>query len=432
MSTDRLTTLSLPILMVFGHLVGIALSAQTTSTGGLTLDAALARARADSPELRASAAAVEEARGRVVGARTYPHNLVVELEGAERRGPEDAITDRGVALSQEIEIAGQKSRRLAAARADLASAEARHARRRTEVLAAVERSFAAVVRDRELRDVALVDVDLTRNLLRFEERRLAAGAGTQIEVNLARAAAGRAIRRLQTESASWQASRSRLAELVGLDPAAPPSAAAGLAEAPVTVPSLDELIRYSLADRSDLRALRRERERGEREVQLARARAVPNLELGAFASREEGDDILGLRLGIALPLFDRNQGGIARAEATADRLAAELIAAELRARREVAAAYSRYRAASEVVTALEGLVVETLEESLELLRRAVEAGELSATDVLLLRRDLVEGRREQIEAAGELWLARTDLELAVGVDLSAGDPADPEEASDAN
>jgi outer membrane protein TolC len=62
----------------------------------------------------------------------------------------------------------------------------------------------------------------------------------------------------------------------------------------------------------------------------------------------------------------------------------------------------------------------------------VEAGELSATDVLLLRRDLVEGRREQIEAAGELWLARTDLELAVGVDLSAGDPADPEEASDAN
>lgn len=64
----------------------------------------------------------------------------------------------------------------------------------------------------------------------------------------------------------------------------------------------------------------------------------------------------------------------------------------------------------------------TLEESLELLRRAVEAGELSATDVLLLRRELVEGRREQIEAAGELWFAQNDLELAVGADLPGGGP----------
>ena len=131
--------------------------------------------------------------------------------------------------------------------------------------------------------------------------------------------------------------------------------------------------------------------------------------------------MVGLTAGITIPLFDRNQGAVAEAAATVDRQARSCRSAELAVRREVTAAYGHYRAAARAVEALRGLVVDTLEESLGLLRKAVEAGELSATDVLLLRRELVDGRREQIEAAGELWLARTELELAVGGDLAAAD-----------
>lgn len=395
----------------------------------LTLEAALAEAEARSPELRAAEAAVEEARGRLVAAGTYPYNPAIAVEGADRTGPEGSTTDRGIALSQEVEIAGQRGKRLATARADLEAAEDRYARRRREVLAAVERPFAETVRDRELRAVAQVDLDLTRNLLVFEERRLEAGAGTQIEVNLARAVAGRAVRGLQEATAAWQEAGARLAEAVGLDPSAPPTPAGGLPVAPAALPPLEELTRRALAQRSDLAALRRDRERAERRVTLERSLAVPNLALGASASREEGDDLLGLWVGIGIPAFNRNQGGIAEARGAVNRTGAELASAELVARREVSAAYSHHQAAAEALTALRGLVVETLEENLDLLRRAVEAGELSATDVLLLRRELVEGQREQIEAAGEVWLARTDLELAVGGDLPK---AAREETTDEN
>jgi len=383
----------------------------------LTLAAALAAAEAKSPELRAAAAAVEEARGRLVAARTYPHNPALEVEAADRSGAEGSTTDRGIALSQELELAGQRGKRADAARAGLAAAEARYARRRLEVSAAVERAFAETVRARELLAVAGADVELTRSLLSFEERRLEAGAGTQIDVNLARAAAGRAVRQLQEATAAWNEARARLAEATGLDPVAPPRAAGGLPVRAPGLPPLAELTRRALEERADLAALRRDREEAEHRVVLERSLAVPNLELGAFASREEGDELTGLRAGIGIPLFDRNQGGIAEAEAAVGRVAAEVAAAELAAGREVAAAYAHYRAAAEALAALEGLVVETLSESLDLLRRAVEAGKLSATDVLLLRRELVEGQREQIETAGELWLAKTDLELAVGTDL---------------
>lgn len=383
----------------------------------LTLEEALAAAEAGSPALAAAAAAVEEARGRLVAARTYPHNPALEAEGAERSGAVSSTTDRGIAVSQELEIAGQRGRRIAAAEAGLTAAEARHRRRRREVLVTIERAFAETVRARELRQIAGADLELTRNLLSFEERRLEAGAGTQIEVNLARAAAGRAVRRHQEATAAWREARSRLAEAVGLDPPAQPTAAGGLPRAAVPLPPLGELTRTALEGRSDLAALRRDAERAERRLRLERSLAIPNLELGAFAAREEGDDLTGLRAGIAIPLFDRNQGGIAEAEAAVGRAGAETAVAELAAAREVAAAYGRYLAAAEALRALEGLVVETLAESLDLLRRAVDAGELSATDVLLLRRELVEARREHVETAGELWLTLTDLELAAGNDL---------------
>jgi cobalt-zinc-cadmium efflux system outer membrane protein len=397
--------------------IGVAAGAQPPAPTDLTLDAALAEAQAHNPELRAAAAAVEEARGRLVAARSYPYNPAIELEAADRSGPSESSTDRGVALSQELEIAGQRGKRTGAARAGLAAAEARYARRHREVLAAVERAFAETVRARELLEVARADVELTRSLLSLEERRLEAGAGTQIEVNLARAAAGRTVRRIQeATAASWEA-RARLAEATGLDPAAPPATVGGLPLSTVDLPPLEELTRLAYEERADLAALRRDREQAERRVALERSLAIPNLKLGAFASREEGDELTGLSVGIALPLFDRNQGGIAESKAAVSRVAAEVAAAELTAGREIAAAYGHYQAAAEALAALEGLVVETLAASLDLLRRAVEAGKLSATDVLLMRRELVEAQREQIETAGELWLARNELELAVGTEL---------------
>jgi len=385
---------------------------------GISLDAALDAALTGSPELTRVAAEVEEARGRLVVARTYSYNPRLAVEGAERSGPGGATTDRALALSQQIELAGKRGKRRAEARAALAAAEARAARARRAVRAAVTRTFTETILARDLLAVARADVDLTRSLLSLEERRLEAGAGTRIEVNLARAAAGRSVRRFEEANAAWSEARARLAEAMGADPETSPRV---VGELPIDQPSgaerlpeLGELIRRALAERADLAALRREGDRAERRVTLERARAIPDLELGAFASREEGDDVVGLSAGVAIPLFDRNRGAIAEAVATVERRRAAVLAAELAVRREVTAAFGHYRAAARAVEALRGLVIDTLEESLDLLRKAVEAGELSTTDVLVLRRELVEGRREQVEAAGELWIARTELELAAG------------------
>ena len=403
--------------MALGLLLSVSAGGQVTAPAqpnALTLAEARRAAIGRSPAIAAAAAAVEEARGRLIAVRTYPYNPEIEVEAASRSGGETDGSDGALGVSQEIEIAGQRSRRVAAARAALAAAEARLERRRLAVLAEVTQRFAAALRATELRELAAAEVALTRELVELEERRLEAGAGTQIAVNVARAAAGRAARRLRESEAERAEARARLAESAGL-----PSVGGLEAVLPVAVPpplqlGLNALTVRALAERDDLSAQRLDLEEARRRVALQRALAVPNLRVGAFAEREEGADVFGAAVAIPIPLFDRNRGGIAEAEAAADRAAAELAAAELAVAREVASALAHYESAAAAADDLDRLVVGTLEESVDLLRRALDAGKIGAGEVLLLRRELFEARREAVEAATEALSARAALELAVG------------------
>src|SRR5438093_10022878 len=81
----------------------------------LQLEEALARARAASPLVRAAAADVAAARGRLTQARLLPTNPVLSGELARHTEPGAAQIDRGVALAQAIEVGGQRGLRIGAA-----------------------------------------------------------------------------------------------------------------------------------------------------------------------------------------------------------------------------------------------------------------------------------------------------------------------------
>jgi cobalt-zinc-cadmium efflux system outer membrane protein len=401
-------------LLLLGAICGSLPARAAETPESLRLEDALALAFRNNPELAIHRADLTAARGEVIAARVYPYNPELEVEGADRRGPDGSVTDRGLSLAQELELAGQRSKRRAAAGDALEAARDLYRRRRAELAARVERLFARAVAARERLGVARTDAELTRRLVELESRRLEAGAGNQLDLNLARAVAGRAERALALAEAAGRNTRAELAEQIGLDPATAPEAAGTFPDAPPSPASLDELAARALEHRADLRAAKRQVEASRRRVELQRSLAKPNLLLRGFAAHEEGDDLTGVSLRVAVPLFDRNQGGIARAGATLDRTTAEVYALEQSVRREVAAAHARYRSAARALGAFDRLVVGTLEESLTLLDRAFESGEVGITDVLVQRRELVEARREHVDAAAAAWLARIELDLATG------------------
>lgn len=400
--------------------LAVPLAAQTpdpplASGGAITLEQALALAFERSPLIQESAARVALAEGVLVGARTYPFNPVLEAERASRDDGHERTSDREIALSQEIEIAGQRGKRVASASAAAEAARAAFDRSRQELASRVASAFATVLRARELATLAAFEREVAAELAAFEQRRLDAGAGTLIDLNVTRAAEGRAERRVALARADEAAARATLAEVVALAVTELPVVAGALPDAWPAPPALAELERLALDRRSDLLALRSEVEAATARIRLERSLATPNLVIGVAKGREaDREDLDTLRAGFTIPLFQRNQGGIATARADEGVLSAQLASAELAVRREVAAAWSRAEATSRALAVFRQTVAGTLEENLDLVQRGLAAGKLRGSEVLVFRRELIDSRRELIEAAADAWLAQIELGLATG------------------
>ena len=380
-----------------------------------TLSEALETAFENSPVLQGQQAERQEIASRLVSAKTYPYNPEVSLELADRSSPGGSTTDRGLSLSQELELAGQRRQRIAVADQELAAAEAVLVRQRRRLAFEVESAFAEAVLARELLGVATTDADLAREVLAFSQRRLERGAATQIEANLAQASAGRAERSLRRARADYASARSRLAEIAGAKPQAPPEPVGDLLAPEEEPHSLKDLLALAFGRRGDLLAASEREQAAEAATRLAKAEGKPNLVVGSFFQREEAtDDIFGATISLTVPLFNRNQGQIAESHAARERASHERAALRLAIEQEVVSAFNNLQETRAAAEHLRDQVLGTLDENVELLQRSFEAGRIGATEVVTLRREFVASRREYIEAVADAWLARIELDLATG------------------
>lgn len=386
------------------------------SSSQLSLEDAVRTAFQRSPKLQARQAEVREAEGRLKGARTLPYNPVVEMEAAQRSAPDGIGTDFTIGVTQEVEVAGQRGRRIEAAKAELKAAEAQFTQDQRLVAAEVSLAFFEALRAREILEISRLDMELARTLQDAAQRRLEAGSSTQLELNLATAELGRAEERFFLADGAYGETRAVLAEVTGLDPGVPPEPAGDLAEsATPALPPLAELLQNATTNRGDLEALRLTERAVQARLKLARREAFPNLAISGFYGQEgTGDTLIGGGVGLAVPLFNRNQGAIAETRATGQRVSADRAVMHLQVQREVAAAYARYQAATASVSRLRETVLGTLEENFQLLRRAYEAGKTSSTEVVVIRRSFIEARRELVEASLMARRDRVTLELAAG------------------
>jgi cobalt-zinc-cadmium efflux system outer membrane protein len=164
-----------------------------------------------------------------------------------------------------------------------------------------------------------------------------------------------------------------------------------------------------------LAALKSESEAAAARRRLEQSLAAPNLVVGLATGREaDREDLDTLIAGVTIPLFNRNQGGIATARANQDGAAADLALATLAMRSEVASAAIRYQATTHALTVFRETVAGTLDENLELVQESFASGKLRASEVLVFRREFVDSRRELIEAAADAWLAKIALDLTTG------------------
>ncbi len=397
--------------------------------GVLTLRAALALALLRSPALGAASLEVRAAEAARLQAGLLPNpelSYSMENTGGSLGGEAETT----ILLSQLVELGGKRAARLGVAAGERDLADRDYEAGRLDVLTATAGDFAGVLGAQARLRVAAESESIAGEVLAATRARAEAGAVGPVEVRRAEIEAVSAEIDRVRAAADLEGARASLAARWGGGPPRFTEAAGELA-VPPELPPLEELV--PLLERNpDLARFDAERALLRAEVDVARAGRVPDVTLGAGRRRFHGtgDHAYLVELTLPLPLFDRNQGAVAAAEA---RLAASGLRREAEARRLRAAlegARASLAAAIAEATALRERVVPWAREILDATTERFRAGKVGYLELLDARRTYADGAAREATALAEVHRGRIGIERLIAGPLEAvrgtGSPREPD------
>ena len=271
----------------------------------LTLSEVLARVRGEHPVARAGPANVRAASARAADLARYP-NPAIDIERATFSQADN------VALLQPIRWPWESSALRDLGRAEVAVAEAQAKRDARAVALDAAQRFADGLRDAGAVALAIEAESLAQ---RGMQRALAArqlGQAGDLTVLQGQVTFDAARRARVSAEAERDASAAALGAVLALAPGTVIVFAGELGSiAPLAV--LDSALALTAAADAEAALLAGEADRAAQAARLARARRWPEIALGPSASLE-GKAVIGLSLGLGLPLWNR-QGAAIRAGA---------------------------------------------------------------------------------------------------------------------
>lgn len=367
---------------------------------------------------------------RRAAATLLPSNPTVSLTGGIAADPTVAPGDRealwSASLSQEVEIAGQRGRRIAVTSAEQSAQTARTAAaRRAAAADAMLLYFDALAATAEAR---LGDrlATLASSLTAVARGRAQAGLGAELEAQVAEAAAAKLLQAQLVSRTRLTSARAALSNAVGRDPTQATVEVRGdlvpLAHDAATTTAFTDA---AVARRAEIQVARAERLVQEGRVALYERLRVPNPTLSVFARNDwinERSVGVGVSFPIPLPssLGRTYAGEIAEASALAERAATEAERIRRAVRLEVTQAVTTWEMRKRQMDLYPPASVERADATLESITQEIEARRLPVRDALLAQQALIDFLFASVEAKRQLCLASVELARAAGLALDGG------------
>ena len=374
------------------------------------------------PTLAQAEAAVRAAEGRRRQAGLFPNPIAgYFLEEFAFRSPGETM-EQGAFIEQTIPLGGKlsKSRRVFAFERDQAVVLAEAQRLRvTNSIRVLYYETLGAQRLVELRDdlsqLAREAVDITKELYNVGQ----ADRPDQLEIEIEWERAEIDFLRAQND---WMRSWQTLAAMVG-NPGLAPSRLGGSPDEDLAPLNESQLLETLVSQSPDIRVARSGVERARAVLARARAERIPDLfvrgGLGynyerfepvvpAIAGQRKGPEML-LEVGVNVPIFNRNQGGIAAAEAELAIAERDLDRLQLVLRSRFASSFREYRNAQQMVERYRTQVVPRAREAYRTYLTNFRQMAASYPQVLIAQRTLFQVEVEYARALIQL------RETAVGL-----------------
>ena len=422
--------------MLSGLLIAVSLAAapapppQTAPAGpqdAVTLEHAVSTVLARSPRRQSAQAKRDAAQEAADSAGAWP-NPTIEVRSENWTFGSWAWTpmpdpgsppglDFFTVLTQPIELAGQRGKRIGIAQSERAAAEAAMAQTDRALVMDTVRLYLDAVRSREWLRALDSNREGLETLLRTMGSRVREGYAAEADLAKFRAESARVQTQLLRARLDLARSLSQLSSLMQ----APVQLRADQLAEPVlrTLPSGDpaELAARAAAGSPEVLAAKARSARAAQALALERARRIPDLNVAGGYKRTAGADTAVAGLMFAIPVFDRNKQAVALA--AGERAAAQSDAAAVEAR-ALADARVVFEAAATLAERAARVDDELLRPADVVRTAARSAFREGATDILLLvdaERVYVDARREAVQLKLDAIAAALEARLLLGEEI---------------
>ena len=182
---------------------------------------------------------------------------------------------------------------------------------------------------------------------------------------------------------------------------------------------IENLEKLAIDQRLDLQAAGKEVEASATRLGIKRNwRLLAGAEFGISGEREsDGTESLGPALSVEVPLFDQGQTEVAEADAHLRQSEHKLTALVLQIRSEVRSAQNQMIASQQMALRYQSTIIPLQERIVTLSQQRYNYMLIGAFDLLTARQDEMKIYQDYIHAVRDFWIARSDLERAVGGNL---------------
>lgn len=381
-----------------------------------TLEALETLALQNNPTLVQAAAAVDADRGVYDQVGRYPNPQVGYLRSDNSRA--DQSQSQGVFVSQEIVMAGKlkKNREIEAWDIQRLTWDAEAQRMR-------------VVNDLKIRYYELLGsqrvVAMTRDLDRLAsdgyeltDRLSLAKQASRKDVLQAKVQMNTVRLNLREAEHRYDSAWSQLTVLIGV-PDMERAPVAGQLEEEVADLNWDACWAELESNSPQMQAALTRIQFAKSELARESVEAIPNLSVQVVAERDRvtNSNTLSTLFSVPVPIFNRNQGNIYRAQAEIMQANADVERIRLVLRDLLTDAFRRYRTARDQVSSLRDDIIPDAKETVQLTTEGYKQGEFGILDVLSTRQTYFESSLAYIEALTELQKVTTEIN---GLQLTGG------------
>ena len=390
-------------------------------TGEVKLREAFAASLLNSPKLARYAGTVRIREAQSLQTSLLP-NPEIEVELEEFGGSGDVSgfdsAETTILFSQFIELGQKRQKRtnVAVLNQDLAVWDYEAAR--ISVLADVSRAFINVLSFQERNKMMQQNLDLAKKVYAAIEKRVHAGAASPLDLTKARVEVAKEKIEMQRNQRDLKSARIDLAATWGSQQEQFDQVKGDFSTIPV-LPSV-EALSERIAQNPHVARWAVEITQRRAKIEYEESRSISDIRIGVGVRHSnELDDVAAVfNISIPLPVFDRNQGGVNRADYELERAHQLKRAAEIRINTMLSKFYQKLTAAFEEIKALETELLPAAKQAYDDTHTAFTEGKVGYLQVLDAQRTLFDARNQRLEALVTYNDIAIEIEVLIGQPIS--------------